>query len=86
MKPRNHSAADIYREFRRDVAVLIEWLNEELAAPGARAAQEPARWDFAGDVGHVRQQLRQIIMELAGLDADAIEQVIRRRRKRPGGK
>jgi len=79
--PRNNTAADIYRDFRRDVAVLIEWLNEQLTVLDDKAAQEPTRWDWAGTAGHVRQQLRQVVMELAGLDADGIEQEIRRRRR-----
>lgn len=85
MKPRNHSAADTYREFRRDVAVLLEWLDEELAASDDNAAVEPANWTFAGDVGDVRQRLRQIVMGLAGVDVEQAEQEIRCRRKRKDG-
>jgi hypothetical protein len=80
-KPRNNTAIDIYRDFRRDTAILINWLGDELATLDDNAAQEPDNWKFAGEVAHVRQQLRQIVMVLAILDVDGIEQEIHRRRK-----
>lgn len=85
-RPRNNTAIDIYREFRRDVDVLLEWLNEELAATDDNAAAEPDRWDWAGDAGHVRQQLRQIVMDLSRMDVEQAEREVARRRGKDAGK
>lgn len=81
-RPRNNTAADIYRQFRRDVTVLLDWLGDELAALDDNAATEPDRWDWAGDIGDIRQRLRQVVMNLLHLDVEQIEQEIARRRTR----
>ena len=86
-KPRNNTAAGIYRRFLTDVSVLIDWLNDELAALDDNAAKEPDNWKFAVATADVRQQLRQIVMDLSHMDSEQAERgITSRRRKRGDGK
>ena len=61
--PRNtkETAADTYAERRRDIDWLLETLRAELVEHAGLATDRPADWSLAGDIGHVRNELIELV-------------------------
>jgi len=66
-------AAQAYQARRRDVEKLLDMLKEEVAHHAEAAAREPGNWGFAGDLGHVRELLVEVLSFLTEQDAADIE-------------
>ena len=64
------TAAGTYEKRRKDVAVIIDCIQMELKKHAAQAKEEPANWGCAGDLGHVREQLKQVLMFLTNMDSE----------------
>jgi len=58
------TAAQRYAEAQDDVGALLDLVGEEVRVHAQRAAERPADWGYAGDLGRVRQGLKDL---LAGL-------------------
>jgi len=58
------TAAQRYADHRRDVAVLMDCIQMELDHHAARAAEKPDDWGYAGDLGRVRESMKDILRSL----------------------
>jgi len=58
------NAAQHYARAQQDVGALLDLVGEEVRVHAQRAAELPKDWGFAGDLGRVRQGLKDL---LAGL-------------------
>ena len=77
----DEQAARTYQARRRDVEKLLDMLKEEVAHHAEFAAKEPGDWGFAGDLGHVREQLVETLSFLAQQDASDVERRLKEERR-----
>jgi ElaB/YqjD/DUF883 family membrane-anchored ribosome-binding protein len=50
-----------YQQIRTEINSLIEQLNRLLNSKDMQAEKEPENWGHAGDLGHVKEQLTNIV-------------------------
>lgn len=62
------TAAQTYAERRRDIDWLLETLRAELDEHAGEAADAPNNWSIAGDLGHVRNELIEIVAFMTELE------------------
>ena len=55
------TAQEQYQKFREDINLLIKQLNRLLNRKDLQADKEPDNWGHAGDLGHVKKQLINIV-------------------------
>jgi len=60
----DQTAAERYADHRRDVAVLMDCIQMELDHHAARAAEKPNDWGCAGDLGRIRELMKDILRSL----------------------
>ena len=60
------TAAETYRAHQADIATLLDCLRQELERHAARQTQEPRNWGLAGDLGHVRHELKELLVFAMG--------------------
>jgi len=58
------TAAESYAQRRGDIAVLLDCIQMELDDHARRAAASPQIWGLAGDLGRVRESLKDILVFL----------------------
>jgi len=58
------TAAERYADQRHDVAILMDCIQMELDAHARRAAAKPTDWGFVGDMGRIREAMREILQAL----------------------
>ncbi len=58
------TAAQRYADHRRDVAVLMDCVQMELDHHAGRAAGKPNDWGYAGDLGRIRELMKDILRSL----------------------
>ena len=58
------TAAERYADQRRDIAVLMDCIQMELNEHAKRAAEKPTDWGFVGDMGRVREAMRDVLQTL----------------------
>ena len=58
------TAAERYADQRRDIAVLMDCIQMEIEAHAERAAEKPADWGYVGDIGRVRESMRDVLQTL----------------------
>ena len=58
------TAAERYADQRTDIAVLMDCIQMELDEHAKRAAEKPTDWGFAGDMGRVRESMRDVLQTL----------------------
>jgi len=58
------TAAERYADHRRDVAVLMDCIQMELDDHAGRAAEKPNDWGYAGDLGRIRESMKDILRSL----------------------
>ena len=58
------TAAERYADQRGDIAVLMDCIQMELDAHAERAAAKPTDWGFVGDMGRVRESMREVLQTL----------------------
>ena len=58
------TAAERYADQRRDTALLMDCIQMELDAHADRAAAEPRNWGYVGDMGRVRQAMKEVLQTL----------------------
>ena len=75
------TAAETYAERASDIAAMLDLIGQELKAHKERAAAEPKDWGFAGDLGHIRERLREVLGFISGIDEDAIDETFEDIRK-----
>ena len=71
------TALETYRAHRAEVARLLDWLGMELDKLGQKAEAEPANWEYAGTMGHVRTSLVDMLEGLSGIERECIEETLR---------
>ena len=60
----DQTAAQRYADHRRDVAVLMDCIQMELDHHAGRAAEKPNDWGCAGDLGRIRESMKDILRSL----------------------
>ena len=58
---------------RRDINRLMSWIKVELRTHRTRAQREPLDSGYAGDLGHVRGQLIEVLAFLSNSEPDQID-------------
>ena len=58
------TAAERYADQRKDIAVLVDCIQMELDEHAARAAATPTDWGYVGDLGRVRESMREVLQTL----------------------
>ena len=67
------TAAEAYAEKQRDIASIIDWIQTELEAHRERREDSEINWSYAGDLGEVKRQLKDVLTFLSGVEGDEIE-------------
>jgi hypothetical protein len=70
-KPAPTTAAACYGERFAETQDLLRRITRRLAAHRNEQAAEPADWGFAGDLGHVNEELAYVLASLG--DRSAVE-------------
>ena len=70
------TARGAYLQKRSDIARVLDWLDLELERHGDDSKQKPKDWSFAGDLGHVREKLIEVLSFLSGTETKAIEDLL----------
>jgi hypothetical protein len=70
------TARERYEERRRDIDRILHWLTMELDAHRAKFEDEPTAYAYAGDLGHVREKLIEMLAFLSNSDIEEIESVL----------
>ena len=68
------TAAEAYAENQRDIAAILDWIQTELEAHRERKEDQELTWDYVGDLGHVKVELKSILTFLSSVESDEIEQ------------
>ena len=58
------TAAERYADQRKDIAVLMDCIQMELDEHAKRAAEKPTDWGYVGDMGRIRESMREILQTL----------------------
>ena len=58
------TAAERYADQRGDIAVLMDCIQMEIDAHAERAAANPDDWGYVGDMGRIRESMREILQTL----------------------
>ena len=65
-KTTRETAPETYATRQREIAAMLEFLKCELEAHAEKAAQDPRNWGYPGDLGLVRQNLKETLVFLTG--------------------
>ena len=79
----NALAMDTYRRRAADNALLIRLLREGLQTHAEATSPERVNWDRTGDIGHVRNELIELLMFISGRERLDIEQHLDQARELP---
>jgi hypothetical protein len=55
------TAAERYADHQKDIGALLDLIGEELRAHAEAAAKKPQDWGCVGDIGRVRESLKEIL-------------------------
>ena len=55
------TAAERYADHQKDIGALLDLVGEELRVHAEAAAKKPNDWGYAGDLGRVRESLKDIL-------------------------
>lgn len=55
------TAAERYADHQKDIGALLDLVGEELRVHAEAAAKKPKDWGYAGDLGRVRENLKDIL-------------------------
>ncbi len=70
------TAAETYAERQQDIAAMLDWLKTELEGHAELAKEGPSDWSLAGDLGYIRQQIKQTLAALAPFEESEIEEAL----------
>lgn len=68
-KPAKQTAAACYAERQAECQDLLKRIAMRLSEHQKRQAQEPRDWGYAGDLGHVSEQLAHVLASLGDRSA-----------------
>jgi hypothetical protein len=68
-KTTKQTAASCYAELRAECADLLKRIAKRLDEHQKHQAAEPANWGYAGDLGHVSQELAYVLASLGDRSA-----------------
>lgn len=60
------TAAQAYTRKTREIYAMIEFLKSEMEVHAKRQAADPRNWGFAGDLGQIRQNLKETLVFAMG--------------------
>ena len=66
----NHTATEAYEERQKDIGALIGCIQMELEAVETTTRNEGIDWGDVGSLGHVKEQLKDILMFLMNADSE----------------
>ena len=58
------TAAERYADHQKDIAVLVDCIQMELDEHAKSAARKPNDWGFAGDLGRIRETMKDVLKSL----------------------
>lgn len=70
------SAAEMYAARRSDIARLLDVLQVELDKHAEGAKADPTNWGRAGDLGHIRGDLINLVTFLSGMETEEVERFL----------
>jgi len=76
MSTEKQTAAETYTNRAQDIAAMLGWLTDEIEVHAERANAEPENWGFAGELGHVRQKVKEILAFLSASGDEQIEEAL----------
>ena len=74
---KQQTAAETYAARKADIASLLDLIQQEIEANAAEAAKDLGNWGYAGSLGHVRSELKNILSFLVLKDGQSEEAVDR---------
>lgn len=60
----NQTAAEMYAERQKDIGALMDLIGQEMKAHAEKAAKDPKNWGYAGDLGRIREVMKEALMSL----------------------
>ncbi len=72
LEPR-HTAAERYAAHQQDIGALLDLIGEELRAHAEAAATKPSDWSAVGDLSHIRDALKDILVFVHRHDWSEVE-------------
>lgn len=76
MATQKTTAIETYKQHREDIARVLDWLDMEMDRHESEAKSEPRNWGYAGSIGHVREQLIEILAFIAPHEVKDIEDLL----------
>jgi hypothetical protein len=73
MSKTERTAAEVYAEREQDIAAILEWIETELETHRERRGKTEGDWGHVGDLGHVRDELKNVLSFLSGASSDEID-------------
>jgi len=71
------TAAETYETRQREIAAMLDFLKCELEAHAERAKTDGLHWGHVGDLGHVRENLKEtLVFVMGGPDEEATGKMI----------
>ena len=67
------TAAETYAEREQDIAAILEWIETEMETHRERQGKAEGDWGHTGDLGHVRDELKNVLSFLSGASSDEID-------------
>jgi len=58
------TAAERYADHQRDIGALLDLVGEELRVHAETAAKKPKDWGYAGDLGRIRERMKEVLQSL----------------------
>tara|TARA_B100000941_G_scaffold277707_1_gene241442 strand:+ start:131 stop:373 length:243 start_codon:yes stop_codon:yes gene_type:complete len=76
MTTKKQTAQNVYTQHRKDITILMLWLELELNKHQANASKHSKDWGFVGDLGHVREKLIEMMTFLSHSQQHEIEALL----------
>ena len=68
--------SELYDQRRETIARVMDWIELELDKHKINAKANPKDWDYAGDLGHVREKLIEALAFLSNNEPQEIENLL----------
>ena len=76
-KATKETAAQSYETRRREITAMLDFLKCELDAHAERAKADGLNWGYAGDLAHIRANLKEtLVFVMGGRDEEAAGKMI----------
>ena len=73
MSKAERTAAEAYAEREQDIHAILDWIQMEMDTRRERRPDDAIDWGDAGDLGHVRGKLKEVLTFLSNVEGDEID-------------